>query len=148
MDYIPLISIPIIYILVALIKPHIQAKLPFNLCAICVAVSLTWLILAAVWLFVDLYDYDIQIGILMGMSIVGLMYKFESYFKQQKLQHFWFVRLILILGGFYSINLFLEKNWNMLALVVITGVLSVAIVTFLLQSITHTGVFKKLDDCC
>jgi len=77
MDYIPLISIPLIYILAAMLKPYVQPKLPFNFCAICIAVNLTWLLLVALWL-TNSNVSPLVIGILMGMSVTGIMYKSEA----------------------------------------------------------------------
>lgn len=160
MDYVPLISIPFIYILVALIKPYLQPKLPFKLCAICIAVSLTWLMLIGLALLHFSVSL-LEVGILMGMSVTGIMYESEAYFERQKLQHFWFVRLVIIIGGLYSVYLFLEESWSILTLIAIASILSIVITTFLLQGTSHVDVLKeqsqkgmkqslikKLDDCC
>ncbi len=152
MDLIPLISIPIIYLLTAFLKPYFQPKLPFNICSICVAVSASWFILLVLWLT----GYDVTtlpISILMGMSITGIMYKLEDMYKKKKIQNFWFVRLVIIVGGFYAIYLLLQENWDLLLLIAIAGIFALAIPTLLFQNITHkdvkkASVIKRLDDCC
>lgn len=157
MEYIPLISIPLIYLLVALIKPTIQQKLPFNLCAICAAVSLTWLILLIMWLM----GYAISIvviGILMGMSVTGIMYKSEGLYQKLRIKNFWFVRLVIIIGGFYGIYTLLQKEWSIFSLILIGSFFLIVLATFLFQGVTHqealeevkkkNSIIQKLDNCC
>jgi hypothetical protein len=157
MEYLPLISIPVIYFAVALIKPYINSSLPFNLCAICVAVSLTWLGLLVLWLM----GYTVSLlvlGILMGMSVTGIMYKSEGLYKNLKIKNFWFVRLVIIIGGFYGIFVFLQKEWQIFSLIAISSLFLIIIATFLFQGVTHRealkevkkkdSIIQKLNDCC
>ena len=151
MQLIPLITIPIIYLLAALLKPYLQKRLPFNLCAICAAVALTWVILLILWL-VGASVSIIQIAVLMGMSVTGLMYKLEALFKKDKLQNFWFVRLVLIVGGFYSIYFLVEKDRQMFLLTFLVTFFLMVMAGFLFQKSgidkIDDGIGKKLDDCC
>lgn len=157
MDFIPLITIPAIYFITALfIKPHIG----FNLCSICVSVSFSWIFLLILWIF----GYEVSplsIGILMGMSITGLMYKMEAFYKKKDVRNFWFVRLILILGGLYFVIMLLLKQWNYLLLIAVSTLLLGGLATFLFQGTTHrdvleeqeklgrkSEVIKRLDNCC
>lgn len=156
MIYFPLIAIPLIYFAVALLKPRIQPKLFFNLCAICVAVSLSWLILLLI--NDNSAEWRVSAGILMGMSITGLMYSLEKMYKKNKIKNFWLVRLIVIIGGFYGVYFLLHQQWSLLTLIVIGSVLLTAIVSLLFQGITHQqalgeikgkkSIIQKLDDCC
>lgn len=160
MDYLPLISIPVLYFVVAFTKPTLQKKLPFNMCAICIAVSITWLLLLVLWLTGQMVSL-ISIAILMGMSVTGIMYKLEPIYKEKKIHNFWLVRLILMISGYLSIYLLLEEKWDVLVLVVIASMLIMALATFLFQGTTHSDVLheqekagrkssiiKKLDNCC
>lgn len=149
MDHLPLLSIPVLYVLFAFLKPTIQPHLPFNLCAMCAAVSLTWLGLLIAWL-IGVTLSPITLAILMGMSVTGLMYKLENLYKKTKLRHFWWVRLIIILGGFYSIQLTLGEKWSELILILIISLFAIVIPTFLMQGTTRdpNSLMKKLDDCC
>lgn len=157
MEYLPLFTIPLLYFLVAFIKPSINGKLPFNLCAICVAVSLSWLTLLILW-FLSYPVSMIALGILMGMSVTGIMYKSEGLYKKLKVKNFWFVRLIIIVGGFYGIYTFLQKEWQVFSLIAIGSLLAIILATFLFQGITHkealkevkkrSGIINKLDNCC
>lgn len=156
MLFLPLLTIPVLYFTVAMIKPHLS--LNWNLCAICTAVGLTWMILYLLFLFGVNISLT-TIGVLMGMSLTGLMYKLEPIYKKQQIKNFWFVRLVLVIGGFYSIVLLLEKEWGLFTFVAILSFMSIIVATFLVQGTTHEDVLsehkedkpniiKKLDDCC
>lgn len=160
MELLPLISIPLIYLLVAIIKPSIQPKLPFNVCAICIAVSATWLILIGMWFF-GIYVSLILLAILMGMSISGIMYKLEKLFSEKNLNNFWIIRIVIVLGGMYSVYALLNKQWNLLVFIIILSLILVSIFSLLFQGTTHgdvineqkklgrkSSIIKKLDDCC
>lgn len=157
MDFIPLITIPVIYFLTAIfIRPHTT----LNICSICAAVSFTWIFLLILWVL----GYEVSmlsIGILMGMSVTGLMYKTEGFYKKKDVHNFWFVRLILILGGFYFVIMLLLKQWNYLLLIAVSTLLLSGLATFLFQGTTHkdvlkeqeklgrkSEVIKRLDNCC
>ncbi len=157
MEYLPLITIPALYFLTALIKPALQPRLPFNLCAICAAVSLTWLTLLVLWLAGAAVSPTV-LGILMGMSVTGMMYKAEGFYQKLKIKNFWFVRLVIMIGGLYGIYMFLQKQWSAFTLIAIGSLLLMAIGTFFFQGITHKDALKevrkkntivqKLDNCC
>lgn len=151
MEILPLILIPFLYFLLAFIKPYIQPKLPFNLCSLCVAVSATWGVLLVLWI-VGVKISLLSIGILMGMSVSGAMYKLEKVYEKKKLRNFWFVRLILIVGGLYLIQFLLEEEWNLLALLVVVFMFAVFIATFFFQGKVRidekNSIIKRLDDCC
>jgi len=142
MSLIPLILIPALYFAVALLKPYFEKTIPFRICAICLAVSLTWLGLLPLF-FLGKIEAE-PIAILMGMSVTGIMYKFEEVFKQHKLKNFWFVRVILIIGGFYLIYSVLERNWNLVTLLAILMPISILISSLLFQERKKS----RLEDCC
>ena len=74
---ITLIVIMVLFFFFAFIKDFIYKIAHVKLCAICAAVSLTWiglLVLKAAGYTVDI----LLIGILMGQSIVGIMYSLEK----------------------------------------------------------------------
>ena len=160
MEYLPLIIIPTIYFVVAMIKPLIQKLSPWNICAICSAVSTAWLIMLILWI-VDVNISETMIGIMMGMSVTGIMYKAEALYKDKKIKNFWFVRLLMIVGGLYSIVLLLSERWSELIVLGVASFMLIVIVTFLVQGVKHEDVvdeatkkgiakslLKKLDNCC
>lgn len=151
MDLLPLITIPALYIIFALTKPRLQKLISFNICSICLAVSITWLILLTLWLM-KMAVSPLPITILIGMSLAGIMYKLEDKFKSANLKNFWFVRLVIIVGGFYAVYLLLNNQKNLFLLIVIALIFLIAIPTFFFQGKQQESekskFTKRLDDCC
>ena len=100
-----------------------------------------------------------MIALLMGMSIIGIMYFFERVFSEKKWRHFWFVRIILVLGGIYMVYATLSAEWGILLFISLLTFFLILIPTLFFQGITHeevvkenktftSSVIKKLDNCC
>lgn len=152
MELLPLIIITIIYFTAAFTKPYFKKKLPFNICAICFAVSLTWLTLLILW-FLEFPISEVSLGILMGMSLTGIMYTLEKLFQKTNIKNFWFVRLVIVVGGFYMIYSLLNKKTELFILLGIATLFSIALASFFFQGLPKktekkSGLIKKLDDCC
>lgn len=91
-----IISIFVLFFIFTLIKDFIYDKTKLKICAICAAVSLTWVSL----IILKLIGYTIDkliLGILMGQSIVGIMYYIEKKMKNKLLLSF--SRLFIIAFG-------------------------------------------------
>ncbi|MBS3146565.1 hypothetical protein J4471_02605 [Candidatus Woesearchaeota archaeon] len=72
-----LLSITILFFIFVLLKDFIHKVLKIKICAICAAVGLTWIAL----IVLSLIGYAIDrliLGILMGQSVVGIMYSIEK----------------------------------------------------------------------
>lgn len=160
MTLLPLLTIPLFFFLAVIIKPYMPPRLKWNLCAICIAVSLTWLLLLILSWTGFTID-TVTIALLMGMSITGLLVKIEFAYKKNHLKHLWLARLVTIIGGFYFVFTLLNKKWSTALVLIVTIILILGILSFLLQGITHTDVIKdvegtekeksllkKLDNCC
>lgn len=158
LDLLPLISIPVLYFAVALLKPYFKRSVPFNICAICISVSLTWLILLAMWFYGSGVSL-VSIGILMGMSITGIMYKSENFYKERKIRNFWFVRLMITVGGFWLVYALLGKDWDIFLFLIFIMFFMILLPSVFFQKLTHQDVvestkgvkkslLEKLDDCC
>lgn len=106
----PILSITILYFLFAFLSGYIKKLIGKKVCAICAAVSLTWLSLLILWLAGFNID-ALVIAILMGQSIVGIMYNSEEYFEKKKLKKFWLVRILMITLGTLFVYLVLNKMW-------------------------------------
>ena len=156
----PLISIPLIFLAAVFVKPIVNRHFRWNICGICVAVASTWLLLFA-FRIAGLSADPLLIGILMGMSITGVMYKMEAMYKKNGLRFLWIARLIIILGGFYFIVFLLREQWGVAFLVGVLSLIAMIITSFLIQGITHDdalktaridesekSILKKLDNCC
>lgn len=79
-----IISIFVLFFIFALIKDSIYKLTKMRICAICAAVSLTWIFL----IILRLVGYEIDkliIGILMGQSVVGIMYYIDKKLKNKLL---------------------------------------------------------------
>ena len=159
MILIPLLGIAVIYVLAAHFRPALRRRFGYAPCAICAAVSLTWAGLLALG-YSDPRVRTIA-GILMGMSVAGLMYRAERLYAGRRIRNFWFVRLVIAIGGFYAVLFFLDANWDALTVTLIASVLAVVMATFLFQGTTHEeaeaealkegaprSLIKKLDNCC
>jgi len=159
MELIPLITVPALFLAIALLKPHVQPRVPWGICAMCGSVFGTWLLLGALWLAGAAVP-PLAIGILMGMSVSGLIYKLEPVYERHHVRNFWFVRVAIVLAGYAAVYLGLTRQWDILVPVAIFGSLTVLVATFLFQGVTHEdvlaeagagerrGLLKRLDDCC
>lgn len=157
MELLPLITIPFFYFLVALLKPRFQSKISFNICAICLSVALTWIILLTMLSLGQKIDTNL-LAILMGMSLTGIMYKLENIYKKNKIRNFWLIRLIIIIGGLYAVFYLLNSEFNKTVFILIASSLLIFLFTFLFQGITHkevdkenrdkSEIIKRLDNCC
>lgn len=150
-----LLSIALLYLLVAWFKPAISQRLPqLKVCAICYAVSLTWLALLGLFLTHSSID-PLLIAILMGQSVVGLMYQLEKWFGQQRWPGFYLVRLWLILGGIAFTYLLLIRNWPWFWLATSVSFVLGILLIFYLTSLAAKPDDKnpsawrnRLDNCC
>lgn len=139
-------SIILLYFIVALS--------PLKFCAICSAVSLTWLGLLGAY-FLNFHQDILLIGILMGGSVVGLMYQLEKYFKNKQLTNFWLIRILLISFGFIGVYLLLLKKWEELMWLLILAILIGFSSLFFVKSQdidklnkSEDSLREKLEHCC
>ncbi|MBI5151991.1 hypothetical protein HZA39_00490 [Candidatus Peregrinibacteria bacterium] len=160
LNFFPLVLLPVFYFGLAMLKPYLKGKMRERLCAICVANGLSWLLLLILW-FAG-YAVSIElIAIMLGMSISGIMYKLEPVYKNKQIKNFWFVRIILIVGGLYGVFAFLIERLDIFVPIFVFTAILIFIATFLFQGVRHRdvveeqkqagregGIIKKLDDCC
>lgn len=142
--FISLIAILIIYFVVAFS--------PLKLCAICSAVSITWFGLFGTYIL-GLHNEITWIGILMGGSVVGLMYSLDHYWKRHHYSGTWFLKLTTIMFGFLLVYAVLTQYWSafswLIPLIIVCGTIGF----MLLRSNTTkervaTNLQDKLDHCC
>ncbi|HLC73004.1 MAG TPA: hypothetical protein VJH20_00035 [Candidatus Nanoarchaeia archaeon] len=77
-----LLSITVLFFIFVLIKDSIYKITKINICAICAAVSITWISLIIMKLLGYIID-NVIIAILMGQSIVGIMYYLDKKMKNK-----------------------------------------------------------------
>ena len=97
--------------------------LPIKICQICASVAATWLwLLLTYWL--GWHANLLIIGILMGGSVVGLMYKTGQYFAENNLKNFSVARLLIIVFGFLGVYFALAKQWGEFSTIVILAIMA------------------------
>lgn len=118
--FLAVLSITVLYFLFAFGGETIKQLIGRKVCAICAAVSLTWFVL----LILKLLGFTIDIlviAVLMGQSIVGLMYKIEEYFKKKALPKFWLIRILIITGGTLFVYWLLKEKYFLLIPLLVAG---------------------------
>lgn len=141
--FISLIAILAIYFIIAL--------LPIRVCAICSAVSVTWLGLLLTYML-GMHEELVWLGVLMGGSVVGLMYKLDSYWKEKKYSGTWLLKLAIVVFGFLTVYVVVNERWTDLFWLVPSMVIVGTIGAMFLRSNTADNVSSKLqnklDHCC
>lgn len=140
-----LIGITVIFFILLLLKEIFPKKIKSKFCAICAAVSLTWITLLILYIL-RIYTDIIIISILVGGTIVGIYYNTESKVKENiKLFRLPFL-LTLILIGYSLLNLsyFFIKEIIFLILLWLFFIL-----IFLYKgNKTFNLLLNKIIDCC
>ena len=97
------------------------------MCGVCAAVSITWLILLLAVFILIIPVSPLLIGILMGMSVIGGLSKAEPWLKKQNVQHIPLIKIIVILGGLYTIYFLLEQEWKKLIITIVISAIALLI---------------------
>ena len=152
-------TIPVVIALVALFASLAlvvkRIGLP-SLCPICLGVSLTWLTLAALMLvgFLPTTFYLLPTAILMGGTVVGVVYQGEKKFKVMRS---FAPKMVVLIIGFVLAHLLLT-NMNWLTLIAATFILIPLGYLFFLKSPQATAgtensetirdLEDKMKECC
>ena len=107
-----LTGIFVIFILFAFLRMPLYKKFGFKVCAICAAVSLTWIALLALKL-AGLEISNLLLGILMGESVTGVMYLFENTAKKEGKHKMLWLKVFIILLGTALVYLFLTQGFSL-----------------------------------
>ena len=162
MIIISLICIAILFVIFAFLRKPISDMFNFKICSICAAVLLTWLMLFVLG-FMGYKVNNILIGILIGESIMGLMYMFENAAKRYEKKGLLWLKVFIILLGTYLAYLLLNDDigYLFISLLVFSLLLSVLVIDRLKDKKTTIDVKKdskmtqnirkleeKLEHCC
>src|SRR3989344_333750 len=109
MIWLALIGIFVLFVLFASMRGQVYKRFGFKFCAICAAVSLTWIGLLTAKLSGWQID-TLLLGILMGESITGIMYLFENIAKKKGKSNLLWLKIIIILLGTLTVYLFLTQG--------------------------------------
>ncbi|MEK7628981.1 MAG: hypothetical protein AAB394_00460 [Patescibacteria group bacterium] len=134
----------------------VSKKLKFKICPICAGVSLTWF-----WLLVGIKlnllssaDYQLPTAILMGGTVVGLMFKLEQFIKI-KFVLIW--KTLFVALGFMVVHSLMFANWmiflvSAILVVLLTFILKVSKTTLENQKLHEVSSSKELEEkmknCC
>lgn len=113
-------SISFLYFFFAL-TGILRAIVRKRVCAVCAAVSFTWIGLLAGYLAGRNID-PIVLALLMGGSVVGFMYTMQGVFEKKGWRNFWFFRWgILALGIPFCWSL-LNERWSLTVSLAAAGI--------------------------
>jgi len=144
MTYLPLLIIPTLFLAVTALKPRLPPSLQQAACAVCIPVAATWILLLAIYPFGRRVPTDL-IAILIGMSIIGLTFKLESFYNNRQIKNYGFVRLVIIVGGLYTVWFFLEGRLREAFIAALGSLLLIVLATFFAQGRRAN---HHLDNCC
>ena len=141
------------YVAWLVIAVPVKKLLKLDICAICAAVSSTWLALLA--LYYAGYRIDpLMPAILMGQSVTGLMYMYERRVKKTKFRWPLAFRIFFPLGGtllvYAAVSRRVAAESYGTAAVVAAAIVVLAIGVFVFGKFNKQvmGVIKKLEECC
>ncbi|HLC72353.1 MAG TPA: hypothetical protein VJH37_02110 [Candidatus Nanoarchaeia archaeon] len=144
-----LLMIVFLFFLFTFFKRTLQKLLPFSFCALCASVFLTWTGLFILSFFAVPLDTTL-LGILMGESITGLMYKLTL--RQQLQSKNPVLSLLLILLGTSIAYFVLTKNFIVSSLYVLVPIFFFALLLSLPKkknlSLKTQHLREKLEHCC
>lgn len=109
--YLTIISIPLLYFFFAFTKKFwVKVFLGINVCPVCMAVGSTWLwMLIARW--VGVLDIDnFVIAILLGSTVIGMMWKLEVYYKSRNYPKWYIIRLIYMVSAYLLVYWVATQN--------------------------------------
>ncbi len=141
---ISIISIAALFIVLLIIKEILPKKYKNSLCAICAAVSLTWVSFLMLYKL-NLFGNIIIIALLMGQSIVGIFYLLEKKVKEDlKLFQLPFLITLTIIA-YYAIVpkdagkeiIFIASLWVLFTIVYLHK-----------SNKTFSNLTKKIIECC
>lgn len=136
-------SISILFFILLGIKEILKKKTK-KFCAICGAVSITWVTLLILY-FIGLFNNKIIIALLIGGSVVGVFYSWEHRTKREKLVF----RLPLILSLFLLAYFVLIKEIILESLIFLVFIWDLFLIIYSYRKSKKFNLFiKKIIECC
>ena len=133
-------SIVFVFILIL----TLQRRIPWRMCAICIAVSLTWIVSLGLF-HLGYLENQLLIALLMGQSMLGVYYLLESNVKE----HYLTLRVPFLLTITYLgyMGLTLQINLYVILLLFTLWAVGGLILTFRHQP-RFRATAQKLIECC
>ena len=132
-----------IFLVVLLVK-QIIGKASDKLCAICLAFSLTWIILLTLY-YLKIFDNIIIISLLMGMTLLGIFYTIERNVKKELTVFRLPFLITIVLAGYYLLTF--ENILKEIILVIILWLLFI-IAYIYRNNKKFSGIVNKVVECC
>ena len=131
-----LIGIFVLFMLFAFLKIPFYKKFGLKVCSICAAVSLTWIIFLILKLF-GMEISSLMLGILMGESIMGVMYLFENKAKAEEKNKMLWLKVVIILIGTSLVYLLLTQGLSFAFVVLL--MVSIILAIFIYRNLKKSG---------
>ena len=122
----------------------VKSKLPWKICAICLAVSMTWLVLLFAY-HAGRFDNILLLALLMGQSITGIYYLWEKRTPED-----WLIfRLPLLLSLLYLFYVIVDLTFYWQPLVLLAVLWISSYILFLQRTKpSFKRTFEKIIACC
>lgn len=120
--------------------------LPFTVCPICAGVLLTWIGLVSA----HFLGYQVDLvapALLMGGSVVGIMYQLEKKFHDQSANALLFWKALFIPAGFVAAYAVLGQLW-VVFLFAMTFLFLISLALLSSRGESVGDIEKKMKDCC
>ena len=132
-----------LFVLILIVKAFL-GKVGEKVCAICLSFSLTWIFLLVMYYF-DRFENLSLIGLMMGLTILGLFYTWERNVKKQATIFRLPLLLTLVLIGYYLLTF-----ENLIKEAVLLAILWVLFGIFYLYRNNRNlkGFIDKIVECC
>lgn len=137
-------TIVILFIVIIAIKSILKNKINSNLCAICLAFSLTW-IYSLILYYLDMFDNILVIGLMMGMTILGIFYTVERNVKKELTLFRLPFLLSLFLAGYYLLTF--DNLFNEILILVLIWIIF-GILYIYRNNKSFRQITNKIIECC
>jgi len=135
-----LIFLSVYFILFLVLRTYFS-----KVCALCGAVSMTWVTGVLYWLITRTYIIDqLWLAMLMGGSAVGFIYYVSSKSKS-KIDFFKFPLLVTFFVAIYFI---LEKSFHLNMAIYVVVLWLLFLIVYILRNKKSMSIFKKIVECC
>jgi len=123
-----------LFLLVVFSKNRIEKKLKIKICAVCTAVSLTWMTLL-ILKFANIIIDNLLMGILMGGSVVGIIYTFEKKIKEARKEKLLWLKIIIMILGTSFVYLLLSEIYTLVFWMIL--MISIFLLIYILASLNE-----------
>jgi len=116
-----------------------------KVCALCGAVSMTWMTGIVYWFIKGIYIIDqLSLAILMGGSAVGFIY----YLSSKSKPNFDFFKFPLLVTFFVVMYYILEASLYINTIIYLVALWVLFLIVFFLRNKNSGSFFKKIVECC